>query len=234
MCALKLDPTICEALRLLHSSSSDSTDQLRSALDELIAKIDPSRTMVNVLPKKYLDIGREKEKEREKEKDKEMDREMERERERDCDEISLELLELELTCAVCRHLAIQEGSKFAECDFCHKLYHQECHSPIISETDAESGWQCMTCLDALDFDNASSINSPLMVIECPSSSTASGSMSPEKANSVSPPPQIPLDELPTPPKVVTPTKNIISGDQRLQIVKKKSNKHRENKRKNKK
>ncbi|XP_077302083.1 integrator complex subunit 12-like [Arctopsyche grandis] len=228
MCALKLDPSICEALRLLHSSSSDSTDKLRSALDELIAKVDPSRTMANVLPKKYLDIGREKEKEREKEKDKEM----EKERERDCDEISLELLELELTCAVCHHLNIQPGNKLVECDFCHKLYHQECHNPIISETDAESAWQCMTCLDALDFDNASSINSPPMVIECSSSSTASGPISPEKANSVSPPPQIPLDELPTPPKVVTPTINIKSGDQRLRIVKKKSNKHRENKRKN--
>ncbi|XP_077302115.1 uncharacterized protein LOC143922656 [Arctopsyche grandis] len=166
MCALELDPTICQALRLLHSSSSDSTDQLRSALDEL----------------KYLDTGREKEKEREKEKD-------------------TDLVE-------------------------------ECHSPIISDTDAESAWQCVTCLDALDFDNASSINSPPMVIECSSSSTASGPISPEKANSVSPPPQIPLDELPTPPKVVTPTINIISGDQRLQIVKKKSNKHRENKRNN--
>lgn len=39
-------------------------------------------------------------------------------------ELAFDLLQEDLTCAVCRQIAVQAGNRLVECDACHALYHQ--------------------------------------------------------------------------------------------------------------
>lgn len=141
MSSIDFDPSIKLCLKYLHSSASDSTEQLRLTLDDLIRQTyGNSKTLGNVLPKKYLneekmETPRSKHKsekasaktvpvpqqspqqiqipERENEDGSVMD-----------GELAFDLLEEDLTCVVCRQIAVQAGNRLVECDACHALYHQ--------------------------------------------------------------------------------------------------------------
>lgn len=55
MSSIDFDPSIKLCLKHLHSSAPDSTEQLRLTLDDLIRQTyGNSKTLGNVLPKKYL------------------------------------------------------------------------------------------------------------------------------------------------------------------------------------
>lgn len=51
-------------------------------------------------------------------------------------------------CVVCRQMDVSVRNRLVECSECHSLYHQECHKPPISETEANEQanvWNCNLC-----------------------------------------------------------------------------------------
>ncbi|KAJ8732002.1 hypothetical protein PYW08_014732 [Mythimna loreyi] len=238
MSSIDFDPSIKLCLKFLHSSASDSTEQLRLTLDDHIRQsgYGNTKTLGNVLPKKYL--AEEKlESPRSKHK---VDKSSSKtttvpmpqqspqqlqipERENDDGsvmdgDLSLDLLEEDLTCAVCRQISVQAGNRLVECDACRALYHQDCHKPVISDNDITPGWQCASCLASQGI-----TGNYIKTSAAPKSpSNISGSTTPVKISSSS-------SSSSSPSKVVTPNINIISADKRLQIMKKKAAKQHEKK-----
>lgn len=54
----------------------------------------------------------------------------------------------ELMCVVCKLMDVSARNRLVECSDCHSLYHQQCHKPQISESDAndqENSWYCSSC-----------------------------------------------------------------------------------------
>lgn len=142
MSSIDFDPSIKLCLKYLHSSAPDSTEQLRLTLDDIIRQTyGNSKTLGNVLPKKYLTeekMGspRSKHKSDKSSASKTVPIPQQSpqqiqipERENDDGsvmdgELAFDLLEEDLTCAVCRQIAVQAGNRLVECDACHALYHQ--------------------------------------------------------------------------------------------------------------
>lgn len=140
MSSIDFDPAIKQCLKHLHSSALDSTEQLRLTLDEQIRQIyGNAKTLGNVLPKKYLneekqESSRSKLKGEKSAKTVPLAQQSPQqiqipERENDDGtvmdgELSLDLLEEDLTCAVCRQISVQAGNRLVECDVCCALYHQ--------------------------------------------------------------------------------------------------------------
>ncbi|XP_026751241.1 integrator complex subunit 12 [Galleria mellonella] len=237
MSSIDFDPAIKLCLKYLHSSSPDSTEQLRLTLDDYIRQTYGSaKTLGNVLPKKYLneeklESTRSKHKSEKSASSKTIPIPQQSpqqiqipERENDDGsvmdgELAFDLLEEDLTCVVCRQIAVQAGNRLVECDACHALYHQDCHKPVISDNDMGSGWQCASCLSSQGFTVGFS------------SKTSSGSKSPTRLSDSTTPVKISSSSSSSssPSKVVTPSINIISADKRLQIMKKKAAKQHEKK-----
>ncbi|XP_013141430.1 PREDICTED: integrator complex subunit 12 [Papilio polytes] len=235
MTSIDLDPSIKLCLKYLHSSAPDSTEQLRLTFDDVLAQIyGSSKTLGNVLPKKYLAEEKMESTSRSKHKSdksrtvpiaQQSPQQIQIPEREDDDgsvmdgELAFNLLEEDLTCAVCRQIAVQAGNRLVECDACHALYHQDCHKPVISDNDMGTGWQCASCLSSQGFaagyssKTSSSSKSP---------SHASGSTTPVKISSSS-------SASSSPSKIVTPNINIITADKRLQIMKKKAAKQHEKK-----
>lgn len=66
----------------------------------------------------------------------------------------------DLLCFVCRRMDYTEPNRLVECVECHTLYHQECHTPMISEADAnDATWLCTLCKNT---------KSPIKVTAAPS------------------------------------------------------------------
>ncbi|XP_059059830.1 integrator complex subunit 12 [Achroia grisella] len=237
MSSIDFDPAIKLCLKYLHSSSPDSTEQLRLTLDDCIRQTYGSaKTLGNVLPKKYLaeekmESTRSKHKSDKSTSSKTIPIPQQSpqqiqipERENDDGtvmdgELAFDLLEEDLTCVVCRQIAVQAGNRLVECDACHSLYHQDCHKPVISDNDMSVGWQCASCLTSQSF----AVGFPTKTTSTSKSPTRiSGSTTPVKISSSS-------SSSSSPSKVVTPSINIISADKRLQIMKKKAAKQHEKK-----
>ncbi|CAG9560518.1 unnamed protein product [Danaus chrysippus] len=235
MSSIDFDPSIKLCLKYLHSSASDSTEQLRLTLDDMIRQTyGNSKTLGNVLPKKYLNEEKMESPSRSKHKgDKNVTKTVaipqqspqqiqipEREND-DCSvmdgDLSFDFLQEDLNCVVCRQIAVQAGNRLVECDVCHALYHQDCHKPVISDNDMASGWKCASCLSS-QFPTAF----PTKASEPKSPTQVSGSTTPVKISSSS-------SASSSPSKVVTPNINIISADKRIQIMKKKAAKQHEKK-----
>ncbi|XP_041976136.1 integrator complex subunit 12 [Aricia agestis] len=235
MSSIDFDPAIKLCLKYLHSSASDSTEQLRLTLDDTIRQTyGNSKTLGNVLPKKYLNEEKMESPSRSKHKSDKNAASTKTvaipqqspqqiqipERENDDSvmdgDLAFDFLQEDLTCVVCRQIAVQAGNRLVECDACHALYHQDCHKPVISDEDMASGWSCATCLSSQSFAATySTKSSPASK----SPTRVSGSTTPVKISSGSSPPS----------KVVTPNINIISADKRIQIMKKKAAKQHEKK-----
>ncbi|XP_045512862.1 integrator complex subunit 12 [Pieris brassicae] len=231
MSSIDFDPAIKLCLKYLHSSASDSTEQLRLTLDDTIRQIyGSSKTLGNVLSKKYLNEEKTSSPSRSKHKsDKSSSSKTipmpqhspqqiqipEREGDvgdMDDGELAFDLLQEDLTCVVCRQIAVQAGNRLVECDACHALYHQDCHKPVISDNDMSSGWHCASCLAQGFVYSNKVVKSPTRVSDStPVKITTSASASS------------------SPSKVVTPNINIISADKRIQTMKKKAAKQHEKK-----
>ncbi|CAG9115386.1 hypothetical protein JYU34_016489 [Plutella xylostella] len=237
MSSIDFDPAIKLCLKHLHSSAPDSTEQLRLTLDDLIRQTyGSSKTLGNVLPKKYLAEEKMGSPSRSKHKSdktssvktvpvpQQSPQQIQiPESENDDGELPFDLLDEDLTCAVCRQIAVQAGNRLVECDACHALYHQDCHKPVISDNDMGTGWQCALCLTSQGFVVAGYSNSSK---SSPASKSptrvSSGTTTPVKISSSS-------SSSSSSSKVVTPNINIISADKRLQIMKKKAAKQQEKK-----
>ncbi|XP_053602353.1 integrator complex subunit 12 isoform X1 [Plodia interpunctella] len=237
MSSIDFDPAIKLCLKYLHSSAPDSTEQLRLTLDDYIRQTyGSSKTLGNVLPKKYLneeksESVRSKHKNEKASSSKTIPIPQQSpqqiqipERENDDSsvmdgELAFDLLEEDLTCVVCRQIAVQAGNRLVECDVCHSLYHQDCHKPVISDSDMGTGWQCQSCITMHGFSGGFSSKSSSASKSPP---LVSGSTTPVKISSSS-------SASSSPSKVVTPSINIISADKRLQIMKKKAAKQHEKK-----
>lgn len=144
MASIELDPSIKQALRHLHSSARDSSEQVRLLLDEVLRHTyGSSKTMANVLPKKYLAEERNDNYQSKKLKSESSSKssktvpvptqspqQIQIPERLDDDgnsidnELAFELLEEDLTCAVCRQIAVQAGNRLVECAACCALYHQ--------------------------------------------------------------------------------------------------------------
>ncbi|XP_063621793.1 integrator complex subunit 12 [Cydia splendana] len=233
MSSIDFDPSIKLCLKHLHSSASDSTEQLRLTLDDIIRQTYGSaKTLANTLPKKYLNeeklesprMAKHKSEKASSSKTVPIPQQSPQqlqipERENDDGsvmdgELAFDLLEEDLTCAVCRQIAVQAGNRLVECEACHALYHQDCHKPVISDNDVSASWQCASCLASQGFVTSYTKISPASK----SPTHVSGSTTPVKISSGS-----------SSSKVVTPNINIISADKRLQIMKKKAAKQHEKK-----
>jgi integrator complex subunit 12 len=169
----ELDPVFRNALKLLHSSKTDSAEKLRNALDELIKqKFGSSKMLINVLSKKHL--AEEVKSSGSNLKPKPLSGQKKLTTGglqmatgspilegisvtssqsptilSDLDQVQEELMEL--LCCVCRRMDNSAKNCLVECHGeCHSLYHQECHKPPISDSDAnntdpEHNWYCSTC-----------------------------------------------------------------------------------------
>lgn len=38
-------------------------------------------------------------------------------------------------------------NRLLECSVCHSLYHQECHTPVVTALEADDVWICQSCKD---------------------------------------------------------------------------------------
>lgn len=143
MTSIDFDPSVKQCLKFLHSSASDSTEQLRLTLDDLIrTTYGSAKTLGNVLPKKYLAeeklgspsrLKHKGEKASSSAKTVPVPQQSPQQiqiPERDSDdagmdgELPFDLLDEDLTCVVCRQIAVQVGNRLVECGACQALYHQ--------------------------------------------------------------------------------------------------------------
>lgn len=141
MSSIDFDPAIKLCLKYLHSSASDSTEQLRLTLDDVIRQTyGNSKTLGNVLPKKYLNEEKNMESPSRSKHKNEKNTNVTKtipipqqspqqiqipERENDDGSVmDFDFLQEDLTCVVCRQIAVQAGNRLVECDACHALYHQ--------------------------------------------------------------------------------------------------------------
>lgn len=55
----------------------------------------------------------------------------------------------DLPCVICRRIDLSAKNRLIECSKCTSLYHQECHSPQIKDSDLVNGqelsWCCSNC-----------------------------------------------------------------------------------------
>uniref|UniRef100_A0A336KGM9 Integrator complex subunit 12 n=1 Tax=Culicoides sonorensis TaxID=179676 RepID=A0A336KGM9_CULSO len=241
MATTELDPVLKYGLKLLHSNDNNSAEKLRLAIDEIISqKYGSSKLLSSIISKKYLNeeanavgsnlIAIKKPKIIEKKK------EIEEPVESVEDE---HLKELEdLFCKNCKRMDVSARNRLVECFDCHSLYHQECHVPPISESDAndqENSWYCSTCKEKTISKTSSTNSSPAKSCSSTSSSytknyessSSSSKKSKEKSgNSNSSNATATI----IPSQIVTgtsngngtPSINIVSADKRIQNMKKKA------------
>jgi hypothetical protein len=91
---------------------------------------------------------------------------------------------LDLNCFTCGQMDSPANNKLFECITCNQLYHQQCHSPKISnETDLNS-WVCSTCKGKKEGSQQGSVKSTKSY-ESSSSSSSSSSQKKPSINIVS-------------------------------------------------
>ncbi|XP_037029864.1 integrator complex subunit 12-like [Bradysia coprophila] len=195
-----LDPAFRYALKLLHSSSVDSTEKIRNSLDDLIKqRHGTSKMLANTLSKKYLaeECSAPGVVQRHRSSDSKASSSNSPQQitvttadsnsvvttpivvpDDDDDDDLMEEAHLQefqdLNCVVCRRIESSAKNRLIECTDCQSLYHQECHSPQISESDAnenDSTWCCSHCKNKV---KSSSVASPAKS-SCSTSSSSSSS-----------------------------------------------------------
>ncbi|GAB0088173.1 hypothetical protein DMENIID0001_025600 [Sergentomyia squamirostris] len=183
---VEMDPTVKNAIKLVHSSSTDSAEKLRQTLDELIkARFSSSKMLVNVLTKKHLaeettatgsGTASHPPQQRHRSTDSNSKSNSSKSSSSNSSVNALEVTAIpidtpivvevepidedtimeddqlkeleELVCVVCREMDVSFRNRLVECADCHSLYHQECHKPQISESDANDqaeSWICTLC-----------------------------------------------------------------------------------------
>lgn len=86
----------------------------------------------------------------------------------------------DLACVICRHLDLSAKNRLIECSKCTSLYHQECHSPPIKDSDLVNGqelsWCCCNC-KVKKFKSSHSTGSPSKSHQSSSPTSSSSSNS---------------------------------------------------------
>ncbi|KAJ8682894.1 hypothetical protein QAD02_018686 [Eretmocerus hayati] len=166
MAALDLDPQFLQALRLLHSSNRDSVEQLRSLLDDAIRqKYGTSKMLTNTLSKKYMmeetvlsdqssTSSRKSKSSNSSKHSKHSSKNSSpitiREPTPDplqSDDNLADILE-DVACVICKGMDVGAKNRLVECVKCGSLYHQECHTPAILDSQVDShqtDWYCANC-----------------------------------------------------------------------------------------
>lgn len=88
-------------------------------------------------------------------------------------------------CLVCHSMDVSARNRLIECSECHSMYHQDCHHPRISDSDAnerEFTWCCSNCKNKI---KTSSVASPAKSSSSHSSSSSSSSSYNKPTNSKS-------------------------------------------------
>lgn len=199
--SVELDPIFRQALKFLHSPSSDAAENIRRALDDVIKqKHGPNKMLINTLSKKYI-----------AEESKAtgsgvLKAAVRRPSNRSSDSSSSSPVQIiattsttstttvittdssgqtqeipviislpdssnsatiaaiddnamdtnihnslfdDLACVICRRIDLSAKNRLIECSKCTSLYHQECHSPQIKDSDLINGqelsWCCSNC-----------------------------------------------------------------------------------------
>ncbi|EAT40483.1 AAEL007788-PA, partial [Aedes aegypti] len=171
--AVDIDPTFKHALKLLHSSNTDSAEKIRNLLDELIKqRYGGNKTLNSTLSKKHLAEESTAPGSNLYQSPAKSDQTAEGtalesltvppppsgsiivsisdgEGNDEDDDVVMEedqLKELEdLMCIVCKRMEHTARNRLVECADCHSLYHQECHKPVISEADANDQENAWFC-----------------------------------------------------------------------------------------
>lgn len=134
--ATSSDAFFAKAMRLLQSSDSDATIQLKSMLDECLAqkKTLPSNSQKQQLPIKPPSL---------------------------VPKVQAPILTpapiivpsddadcTSLGCVVCKRYEQSAGNEIVECQECHSFYHQKCHKPSLANENVKDPrfvWYCSTC-----------------------------------------------------------------------------------------
>lgn len=201
------------------SSDKKSAENLRLKIDELIGQ--KSKMLSNTLSKKYLNeeanapgsnLSIKKPKLEKKPKEEPVavtqilsisDEEADDDSGSGVEEDHLKELE-DLMCVICKLMDVSARNRLVECADCHSLYHQQCHKPQISETDAndqENPWYCSSCKGKTISTNSSpakSSSSSSTNYESSSSSKKSSKKSSKSGSSTT----------------VTPTINVVHADRK--------------------
>lgn len=167
-----LDPYIITALKLLHSSASDSAEKLREMLDkEILKNHDKSKLITSLLTKKQLSdeknapgSGFKKHKPKKPEDVKvvrppspEVQEILDDDSDDEEKKSDLDLGEemLDYTCVTCRQIDSSANNQLFECIECHSLHHQLCHTPKIPNEANLTSWICSACKTKKDKDGSS-------------------------------------------------------------------------------
>lgn len=150
----------------------------------------------------------------------------------------LEIVDDYNKCFVCKNKRVcgsGSSNKLIECAECHSSYHQECHTPPISDSDAADPrliWYCVQCMRTMNRKTAAPLSSKSNTKSSNSSSKSgssisysssmgssskySSSTSSLKSNSTS------STSTKAGVNVATTSSSLISADKRIQIMKKRA------------
>ncbi|NP_001135859.1 integrator complex subunit 12 [Nasonia vitripennis] len=155
MTSLELDPQFLQALRLLHSTNRDSIEQLRSLLDEAIKqKYGAAKMLSNTLHKKYSmeeplsdqsSTSSKKSKSSSSSKHSKSSKNnspitVQHEIPQDplaSDDNLADILE-DVACVICKGMDYGAKNRLVECNKCGAMYHQECHTPPVLDTQIDT------------------------------------------------------------------------------------------------
>ncbi|KAI5756407.1 hypothetical protein M8J77_024844 [Diaphorina citri] len=154
----------------------------------------------------------------------------------------LEIVDDYNKCFVCKNKraggSSTSGNKLIECAECHSSYHQECHTPPISDSDAADPrliWYCVQCMRTMNKKTAAPMSSKSNTKSSSSSSksgsssyfstsSSSGGSSKYSSSSSSKPSSSSSSSSskPTSSGGATTSSSLISADKRIQIMKKRA------------
>ncbi|XP_014223067.1 integrator complex subunit 12 isoform X2 [Trichogramma pretiosum] len=167
MTTFEMDPQYSQAIRFLHSTTKDSSEHLRILLDESIKhRYGQSKMLINVLHKKYVtdeqvlsdQSSTSSKKSRSSSSSKhsksnKSDSPVAVIRELTPDPLATDdnladILE-DVACVVCKGMDVGAKNRLVECVKCGSLYHQECHTPAITDLQVDTHpveWYCYNCV----------------------------------------------------------------------------------------
>ncbi|KAL0281680.1 UNVERIFIED_CONTAM: hypothetical protein PYX00_002593 [Menopon gallinae] len=175
MASYEIDPVFSKALKLLHSNSKDSADQIMQLLEDIIEqKYGGTKslnlkcgTLVSEDATKIFDSQKNarlsrgsspvqavaavtQPSEKSSRDSTPLSEPVSSRTSPDVDDgdLALEIFEDDLNCTVCKGMSVGARNRLVECSDCHSLYHQECHKPPISENDINDPrvvWYCSDC-----------------------------------------------------------------------------------------
>ncbi|XP_063231727.1 integrator complex subunit 12-like [Bacillus rossius redtenbacheri] len=222
MATIELDPHFVRAIRLMNSTTvRDADEQIRTMLEEAVKQKYGTAKTIAVIEKESM--GKRKEEVVVVgESGPESGRPSPEVVDLEDDEFGLGILEDDLTCVVCHGMGVTARNQLVECVECHALYHQECHSPPVTDmNDARSVWYCAGCAKAVGKPPARASPKFLERQDAAPFKPPSGRSTPNATPAALPksPAGAGGSKLakPAPPKV-----NIVSVDKRLQDMKKKA------------